>query len=375
MNKRHDSTSDSLAWTSEAAFSEADGSALSPAPMTEPDPLSDVLRAVRLTGAIFFLWDVSWPFVTPVPDGRAFAPIILPGAQQIVSYHIVTDGSCWGGIRGGAPVRLHAGDILLIPQGDAYAMSSAADLCAAAGTGAEPALDFYRRMAAGELPFVINDGGGEPTITRVICGFLGCDMRPFNPMLAALPRIVRVRTLAEPAHDRLRALIDYAVAEARAPRPGSRSVLVRLSELLFVEVVRRCLTELPAAQTGWLGGLRDPVVGRALTMLHQRPADPWTLEALAAAVGISRSRLAESFAAFVGQPPIHYLAQWRVQLAARMLTDSAAKVATVARDVGYESEAAFSRAFKRFVGVPPARWRQRATAETVWPESERYRDD
>jgi len=323
----------------------------------EPDLLSDVLRTVRLTGALFFLWDASWPFAMPVPNGRTFAPIVLPGAQQVVSYHIVTDGTCWGGVSGEAPQELRAGDILLIPHGDAYTMSNAADTCNDTGFALEPALNFYRQMASGELPFVIAEGGGGPKTTRVVCGFLGCDMRPFNPMLAALPRLVRVRPPADVANDRLQSLMEYAVAEARQPGPGTQSVLVRLSELLFVEVVRRCLAEMPPAQSGWLAALRDPIAGRALVLLHRKPAEPWTLETLAGAVGISRSRLADCFTQIVGQPPIQYLAQWRIQLAARMLSDGGSKVAAVGRNVGYESEAAFSRAFKRLVGVSPVQWR------------------
>ena len=230
----------------------------------------------------------------------------------------------------------------------------------------EPSLQFFRQMAAGELPFVVEEGGGETTSTHVICGFLGSDVRPFNPVLAALPRLVHLRAPADPAHDRLQSLIDYTLAEARHPRPGGQCVLVRVSELMFVEVVRRWLTqgeastEASPARADWLAGLREPLVGRALMQLHRRPADAWTLETLAGEVGVSRSRLAESFTRFVGQPPMQYLAQWRLQFAARMLADSSAKVATVARDVGYESEASFSRAFKRFVGVSPAQWRRDA---------------
>jgi AraC-like DNA-binding protein len=331
---------------------------------SELDPLSDVLRTVRLTGALFFAWDASWPFSTPVPDGRAFAPIILPGAQQIVSYHIVTEGTCWGAMHGEPPLQLQAGDVLLIPHGDPYVMANAANACSAAGA-VEPTLAFFRRMAAGELPIVVADGGGGPQTTRVICGFLGCDVRPFNPMLAALPRMVRVRPPADAANYRLRSLVDYALAEVRQPRPGSRGTLVRLSELLFVEVLRRWLTALPESESGWLAGLRDPIVGRALLLLHRKPAQPWSLQALAGEVGISRSRLAECFTRCVGQPPMQYLASWRLQLAARLLVDGSAQVAAVAREIGYESEAAFSRAFKRLVGVSPAQWRDQALSPGV----------
>ena len=365
MDKRHDSSSGSLARPSGRARPAA--RAVQPgvpecvaAGAMEPDPLSEVLRSVRLTSALFFVWDVSWPYVTPVPDGRSFAPVVLPGAQQIISYHVVTQGTCWGGLTGEPPMRLDAGDILLIPHGDAYVIASAAKLCARSQIEVEPTIEFFRQMAAGKLPFVVAEGGGGETSTHLVCGFLGCDVRPFNPVLAALPRLVRVRPPARPKSDRLQSLIEYTLAEARDPRPGSRSVLVRLSELMFVEAVRRCLAELPLEQTGWLAGLRDPLVCRALMLLHRSPAAPWTLEKLASETGASRSRLAESFTRYVGQPPILYLTQWRLQLAARMLADGSAKVAAVAREVGYESEAAFSRAFKRFVGVSPAQWRQDA---------------
>jgi AraC-like DNA-binding protein len=193
-------------------------------------------------------------------------------------------------------------------------------------------------------------------------------VRPFNPVLAALPRLVHLHAPAHPARDCLQSLVDYTLAEARQPRPGGQCVVVRLSELMFVEVVRRWLTQGEAntdatrTRSDWLAGLHDPLVGRALMQLHRKPAAAWTLETLAAEVGVSRSRLAESFTRFVGQPPMQYLTRWRLQLAARMLADGSAKVAAVARDVGYQSEASFSRAFKRFVGVSPVQWRRDATA-------------
>jgi len=327
----------------------------------EPDPLSEVLRSVRLTGALFFLWDVSWPYSTPVPDGSVFAPIVLPGAQQIVSYHIVTRGTCWGSLIGGTPVQLRAGDILLVPHGDAYVIASSAELCTETQVDLDSALDFFRMMAAGELPFVVVDGGGGQTSSHLVCGFLGCDERPFNPALAALPPLVRLRPPADAAGDRLQSLIDYALAEARAPQAGGRCVLLRLAELMFVEVVRQCLAEAPDSPRGWLAGLRDPLVGRALRLLHRRPAASWTIQSLASEVGSSRSRLAEGFTRLVGLPPMKYLTRWRLQLAARMLADGTKKIAAVAREVGYESDAAFSRAFKRFAGVSPAQWRRDAS--------------
>lgn len=364
MPKLHDSTSASLVRASSGdpwrASAVTDGSAWTAVREEEADPLSHALRTLRLTGASFFLWNVSWPYVTPVPDGRAFAPIILPGAQQAISYHIVVHGPCWGGLIGEPPVRLETGDILLVPHGDAYAIASSASACAQTGVELEAALGFFRQLAAGELPFVIEDGGGGETTNRLVCGFLGCDVRPFNPVLATLPRLVHLHRRVDSDRDHLLELIEFTLAETQNPRPGSQCVLLHLSELMFVEVVRRCLIELPDDGTGWLAGLRDPLVCKALLALHRRPADAWTLEALAREVGASRSHLAECFTRRIGMPPMQYLTCWRLQLAARMLADGSAKVAAIAADVGYGSESAFSRAFKRFAGVSPARWRRQS---------------
>jgi AraC-like DNA-binding protein len=200
-----------------------------------------------------------------------------------------------------------------------------------------------------------------PERIGVVCGFLGCDATPFNPVLAMLPEVVHV-PLPQAGADRLTALVELAVGEARDRRAGGRSVLLRIGELMFVEVVRRYLSSVRAEERGWLAGLRDPVVGRALALLHETPARSWTLDDLAREAGASRSVLTERFTHLVGRPPMHYLAAWRIQLASRRLSDGAAKISTVAGEVGYESEAAFSRAFKRLTGVAPAAWRSRQSA-------------
>jgi AraC-like DNA-binding protein len=342
----HAPTSDSLARSADAGPE-----------LAATDPLSDALRAVRLTGAMFFLWDVSWPFATPVPDGSSIAPLALPDAQQIISYHLVVEGTAWGAVPGEPAVQLHAGDVLLIPHGSAYVMSDSADGCARAPLDDPEALEFFRALGAGELPFVIEDGEGDVS-TRVVCGFLGCDMHPFNPVLSALPSLVRLGRPEDASEDRIRGLVDLALSESRGNGPGSRAVLLRLSELLFIEVVRRCVNRMRGSAGGWLDALDDPVVGPALRCLHQAPAEPWTLERLAARVGISRSRLVERFAETVGEPPMLYLTRWRMQLASQLLIEGADKVAVVAEQVGYCSESAFSRAFKRHVGVSPASWRR-----------------
>jgi AraC-like DNA-binding protein len=314
------------------------------------------LEAVRLTGALFFLVDAWTPWVAEAPSTEALAPAILPRGQHVISYHLITRGACWCEIAGRPPVPLAAGDVIVIPHGDAYSLSSAPRL--RSGLTLEETLGWFRQMAAGQLPFVVQEGGGGPERIGVVCGFLGCDAIPFNPVLATLPELVHV-PLPRAGADRLAALIDLAVAEARERRPGGRSVLLRLGELMFVEVVRRYLSSVKAGERGWLAGLRDPVVGRALALLHETPARSWTLDDLAREAGASRSVLTERFTNLVGQAPMHYLAAWRIQLASRRLGDGPAKISTVAGEVGYESEAAFSRAFKRLTGVSPATWRRR----------------
>jgi AraC-like DNA-binding protein len=322
------------------------------------DALSDVLRAVKLTGAVFVTVDVSPPWSAPVPSADTLRRIIMPSAQHLISYHLVTRGGCWAIPREGKSVHLKTGDVIVFPGGDPHVMCS--DPKAPRGA----ALDVRRIKPAMQWPYRIVGGSDGPNRLGLICGFLGCDIRPFNPLLAALPRIMVVSDSSGAKDGWLSQFMRLAVTEATDKRAGGESVLGRLSELMFVEAVRRHLDSLPAEQTGWLAGLRDQFVGRALTLLHSKPAHPWTLDQLAREVGLSRSSLAGRFMNFVGQPPMQYLTQWRMQVAAGLLSDGAASVATVAEDVGYESEAAFSRAFKKLVGAPPATWRRERRATT-----------
>jgi AraC-like DNA-binding protein len=305
--------------------------------------------------------EVSSPWVVEVPAATELASIVLPGADHVVSYHIVKRGGCWATLPGDAPVRLEAGDIFVVPQGDAYLMGSAPDL--RSNLPRHAAMEFFRLMASASAPLTVTEGGGGPERAHVICGFLGCDIRSFNPVLEALPRVLYLRRRPEARADSgLSQLVGLALAESQQRQPGTRCVLLRLSELLFIEVVRRHLESLTGEHTGWLAGLRDPVAGHALALLHNRPADPWSLQRLAREIGVSRSLLAERFSVLVGQPPMRYLTRWRMQLACRLLCDKAAKVSAVALDVGYQSEAAFSRAFKAVVGTSPALWRRRRIA-------------
>lgn len=320
------------------------------------DTLSDVLEVVKLTGALFFLVDARTPWVAEAPAAMHLAPAILPRAQHVVSYHVVRQGSCWCESPGLEPMLLEEGDVIVVPHGNAYQLASACGL--RTGWSLDDALGWFRAMASGRLPFVVTEGGGGPERLQLVCGFLGCDGLPFNPVLTTLPHLLKIRVQGDSAA-RLATLLEFAVTESSRARPGSRSVLLRMAELVFVEVLRAYLTTASADGASWLGGLRDPVVGRALARLHAEPARAWTLSELAHEAGASRSVLAERFALFVGLPPMAYLTHWRMQLAAGRLDAGASPVSRVASEVGYESEAAFCRAFKKLTGVTPAAWRGR----------------
>jgi AraC-like DNA-binding protein len=320
------------------------------------DTLSDVLRAVRLTGAVFFDVTACPPWCAEAPPSREIVAAVMPSAGHLIEFHVVTRGRCWAGLLGDAPVRLEAGDVIAFPQGDPHVMSSAP------GLRAPHSAEVYHEHPDQFLPFRLRLGPEGPESTHVVCGFLGCEARPFNPLLGTLPRQLLVRGADGPGGDWVGHFIQYAVAESGARRAGSDAVLARLSELMFVDLVRRHLATLPEDQTGWLAGLRDPAVGRALAALHERPGDSWSVDELARAAALSRSAFFDRFVHFVGLPPMQYLAQWRMQLAAGRLSGSADSIATVAAAVGYDSEAAFSRAFKKLVGVPPSEWRKRKVA-------------
>jgi AraC-like DNA-binding protein len=324
------------------------------------DVLSEVLYAVRLTGAVFFKVEGSAPWVAEAPEAKWVAPFVMPGAEHVIEYHVVTKGSCWGGLVGEPPVRLHAGDVLVFPQGDAHIMSSAP------GMRGPLDLDVFKKPRSGQLPVAMSFNPSGSDVAQLVCGFIGCDARPFNPLLATLPRVLHVQQKTAEDGALLEQLIRVAVVESGARRAGGETVLARLSELLFIEVVRSYCATLPSETKGWLAGLRDEVIGRTLSVLHDRPAEPWTLEDLAKEVGLSRSMLAERFHGYVGTPPMQYLARWRMQLAASLLSGTNQTLSQVADRVGYGSEAAFSRAFKRLVGVAPSGWRDGARPDVAF---------
>lgn len=317
------------------------------------DALSEILRVVRLVGAIFINARFTAPWCYQSPRADAAAPLLEPGAERVVIFHLITEGVCYLELDHEPPLRLGAGDVVLFTQGDAHRMASAPGLVPAKGARLQTVL--ARR------PRQLNYGGGGDT-TRLVCGYLACDARLARMLLAGLPAVVRVNVRGSNAGSWLETSVRYALSEARSPRPGGAGVLAKLAEILIIEVLRLYISEQSAGRTGWLAGMGDRIVGAALNALHQRPAHAWTLAELAHAAGSSRSVLAERFQQLVGNSPMQYLTQWRMLLAANLLSRSNAPLAHIAGDVGYQTDTAFSRAFRREFGTAPATWRRNQAA-------------
>ncbi len=320
------------------------------------DALSETLRVVHLVGAIFVNARFTAPWCYQSPSAHSAAPLLEPGAERVVIFHLITEGECYVDLGDDPPLRLIAGDVVVFPHGDAHRMSSRPGLPAATGaTGARLHELFSRRPR--QLAF---GGGGQAT--RIVCGYLACDTRLARMLLTGLPPVVRVNVRGSNAGVWLEASVRYALAEARSPRPGGAGVLAKLAEVLFIEVLRLYMNEQSEDRTGWLAGVRDRIVGAALNSIHKSPAHPWTLDELARTASTSRSVLAERFQHLVGSSPMQYLTQWRMLLASNLLSHSNASLTSIAQDVGYQTDTAFSRAFRREFGSPPAAWRRSRSA-------------
>jgi len=320
------------------------------------DALSDVLRVVHLTGAVYLNGAFSAPWCVVGHVDSALCSGYLPPSERVVSFHLVTQGSCWAMLphdRAGA-FQVDAGDVIVVPQGETHVLGSSIDL---SPVPTAPLLANQVATMPGEVMTLDYGGGGA--VTRIVCGFLTAQDIWRNPLLSSLPRLFKVGMRGSRA-SWLESSMRFATEEAASTHAGSATVLAKLSELVFVEAVRRYVDTMSDDSKGWLAGLRDRFVARALTLMHARPAHPWTVEELASRIGMSRSGLAQRFADLLGVAPMQYLAQWRLQLAAQQLRLDDRSLALVAEDVGYESEAAFNRAFKREFGVPPATWRRNA---------------
>ncbi len=314
------------------------------------DAFSEILSNVKLQGAVFFSAEFSAPWGLSAPASNAMAAALGLTTPDLVLFHLVVDGQAmieWGN---GESVHLAAGDVVVFPHGDPHHMSSGKD-----AVRPFPNYGINAKIAARDLSPLHAGGGGH--VTRLVCGYMTCDPHLSRPILGGLPAVCKINIRTDRSGHWLESSMLHLVDEAASGRVGSEAMLAKLSEALFVDALRRYVVALPEQQVGWLAGARDPVVGKSLSLLHQRVGHPWTISDLANAVGVSRSTLLEHFTRYLSESPIAYWTRWRLQLAARLLEGTSRGVAEIAADVGYESEAAFNRAFKREFGQPPGRFR------------------
>jgi AraC-like DNA-binding protein len=316
------------------------------------DALSEVLKIVRLRGALFFNAEFSAPWCVASSQSSQLAPLLCPGAGHVIIYHYLADGRAYSQLPHGSRRDLGPGDVVIFPHGDAHILGNGG------GKPVDSLKTFANNLSHG-LKVARHGGGGE--LTKFVCGYMACDPSLSEVVLAGLPSMLVVNIANDSAGQWLANSIQFSVREAGGPGTGSDVVLAKLSEVLFIETLRRFIQDLPDQQKGWLAGARDPVIGEALALLHKNPAHPWTIANLARQVGVSRTRFAERFRHFLGEPPMAYLTRWRLKLAAEILVSSNANVGEIAGEVGYASEAAFNRVFKREFGCPPAQFRRSRT--------------
>jgi AraC-like DNA-binding protein len=316
------------------------------------DVLSEVLKVVKLQGAMFYNGEFSSPWSFCSPPSHTVAPYITPGAGHVIIYHLLTEGHASARLVDGERINLDAGDIVIFPHGDEHFIENGPRT-----KSVDIVKDLARIFSQG-LKLSRQGGGGE--VTRFVCGYMACEPRLSQVFLSGLPPMFKVSIRNEASGRWLENSIRFSVNEADASRAGGEAVLARLSEVLFVETLRLYIAHLPSEQTGWLAGARDAEVGKTLALMHRNPAQPWTIASLAKEAGVSRSVLAERFRHYLNEPPMAYLTRWRLQLGAQMLVSTSYSVAQVASEVGYESEAAFNRAFKREFETPPARFRSQS---------------
>jgi AraC-like DNA-binding protein len=310
-----------------------------------------------MTSAVFFNVQCTSPWGFAVPHLREVGHVMAPTADCLVGFCLITEGKASFEFEDVGPILVSAGDLVVKPHGDPHTVSNGSP-----STLIDSAV-VLERILADDLGTVRLGGGGETT--EFVCGYFGCERHAARLFLAGLPTVIKINVRGDAAGQWLESSIRHLLCESWSGRPGRTVLLSKMADALFIEALRRYMDELPPEQTGWLAGARDPVVGGVLALLHQKPGHHWTVAELATTVGASRSVIAERFAAFLGEPPLTYLARWRLQLAARLLQTTHSTILQVAMEVGYESEAAFNRAFKREFGLPPARYRRTLAANAL----------
>lgn len=315
------------------------------------DALSDVLHVIRLSGGIFLEAEFTAPWCVSGKVSPEDCKPFLATPRHVIAFHFVTSGCLQLRAEDSGVFTVRAGEVVLLPHNELHLFGSELNLSPV------PVREIVQPPPDARLPRIVHGGGGEAT--RLVCGYLGCET-PFSPLIAALPKMLKLDVRSMDSGAWIESSFRFAASEIGAGRVGSTAVVAKLSELLFVKAVSHYVEGLPSERRGWLAGLHDPHVGRGLALLHARPNDEWTSESLAREVGLSRSAFAERFSSLVGQPPMQYLALWRMHLAAQRLREGRGSVAQIGFEIGYDSEAAFSRAFKRQFGTAPATWRKQS---------------
>jgi AraC-like DNA-binding protein len=323
---------------------------LSETPAASIDLLSDLLDCMHLSGTVLFRAEFREPWSVTTPESCQLTKVLAFHTERIIPFHILATGGCWLEMHERQPVWLSEGDAVVLPYGDSHRLGGREVAAAVQVSHLLPSPPWNN--------ILVVEHGGSGANTSIICGFLQCDELLFHPILRHLPRLLHVSPIS-PTDDWLASTIRHTATEASKPVPGSRGLLPRLTELMFVEILRKHMQGLSADEVGWFAAINDPVAGAGLRSLHAMPLHNWNVESLARHVGVSRTILAERFKHFLDQPPMQYLAHWRLQLAAQGLTSSDIPIKAIASRTGYESEAAFSRAFKRHFGLPPGDWRRR----------------
>ena len=316
--------------------------------VADSEDIQALLRGMRLSGAVFLEATFTAPWccnsqVTP----QECAPYATPVPRQIIGYHYVASGQMLLKVAGQPPLTVKQGEMVVLPRNDPHVIGSALTL--------KP-VDVEEWITFDPNGLMRLELGGGGAATKILCGFLGDDL-PYNPVLAMLPSVLKQNVVEGASGTWVESSFRQAATELADGKVGSTIFLGRLAELLFLEAVRRHLQDQPS-DSAWNAGLRDHAVARALGLLHGQMARRWTTDALADEIGLSRSAFADRFSKVVGEPPMRYLARQRLNQACLLLKDSTASIASIAYEVGYESEAAFSRAFRREHGAPPAAWRQ-----------------
>ncbi|HWA73808.1 MAG TPA: AraC family transcriptional regulator [Polyangiaceae bacterium] len=324
--------------------------------MSEPDPLSEALRSVRLSGAIFLDAELSAPWGFASPPASVGARLIAPSAEHLILFHLLVEGAATARIAGQGSVALQPGDIAVLPRGDAH------ELWNGRVTELTDASTLLPKILEGSV--VSERGGGGGRVTKFICGYIACERQAQRLFLAGLPPLFKVNIRRDASGEWIESTIRHLASEREQARAGRSALLAKLAEALFIETLRRYMADLPRQRTGWLAAARDSAVGRALGAIHREPARAWTVASLAQHAGVSRTVFAGRFTRLLGEAPLTYVARCRMQLGARLLETTDDTVLQVALNAGYESEAAFNRAFKREFDLPPARYRnQRRTGE------------